>query len=70
MKKSFNEYLNERRVLHAQQLLDTMSQEHNIKTIMYMSGFNNRASFNNNFKKVLGMTASEYVKSKAEAPQA
>jgi len=62
--KSFNEYLNELRVIHAQHLLDQIAEHDSIKTIMYSSGFNNRASFNNNFKKHIGMTASEYIKNR------
>lgn len=62
LNKSFHQYVNELRIAYAINLLKTKSETDNLKTIMYASGFNNRASFNNNFKKVMGMTASEYLK--------
>ena len=60
--KTFNEFINHYRIKHAQLLLDNLSAKDNIKTVMHSSGFNNRVSFNNNFKKMVGMTASDYVK--------
>ena len=64
LSQSFSDYINALRVKYAQHLLDNISKKDNIKSIMYSSGFNNRASFNNNFKKHFGMTASEYIKTK------
>ena len=61
--KTFPEYINQHRVEYACQMLGSFSGKNNIKTVMYASGFNNRASFNNNFKKIKGMTATEYLKS-------
>ncbi len=62
LNKSFHQYVNEYRITHAIHLLRTKKAGHNLKTIMYASGFNNRASFNNNFKKLTGMTATEFLK--------
>ena len=62
--KTFNEYVNRLRVNRAQILLDNLPKDGSIKAVMYSSGFNNRVSFNNNFKKLIGMTASEYLKTR------
>jgi AraC-like DNA-binding protein len=62
--ETFNEFLNRYRVRYAQTKLDSMSNGDTIKEIMYASGFNNRVSFNNNFKKVIGSTATEYLNAK------
>ena len=59
--KTFHDFINYYRVEHACRLLRAASSSKSIKTIMYESGFNNRASFNNNFKKFKGMTASAYM---------
>lgn len=59
---TFTEFINYYRVNFAKSLLDESAADQTIKTIMYSSGFNNRASFNNNFKRLIGMTASEYLK--------
>ncbi|MFK7770903.1 MAG: helix-turn-helix domain-containing protein [Saprospiraceae bacterium] len=60
--KTFHEYLNSYRINYACQLLQNLPKESNIKTVMYASGFNNRVSFSSNFKKIKGMTASDYLK--------
>ena len=60
--KSFYEYINQLRIEHAQNLLNNLPEGDNVKTVMFASGFNNRASFNNNFKKFTGKTASQYLK--------
>lgn len=62
--RTFHEYINAYRVTHAQELLNDLPAGENIKTVMYASGFNNRASFNNNFKKFTGMTATAFLKQK------
>lgn len=62
--RTFHEYINAYRVAHAQELLSTLPSDENIKMVMYASGFNNRASFNNNFKKFTGMTATAFLKQK------
>ncbi|MFK7935763.1 MAG: helix-turn-helix domain-containing protein [Saprospiraceae bacterium] len=60
--QTFREFINQYRIAYACQQMQTAFANKNIKTIMYESGFNNRASFNNYFKKSQGMTASEYLK--------
>ena len=60
---TFTEFVNMYRIKYAKGLLDDYATDKTIKTIMHSSGFNNRASFNNNFKKLIGMTASDYLKS-------
>lgn len=59
--KTFHEFINQYRIEYACQLLQMPRPNLSIKTVMYESGFNNRASFNNNFKKFKGMTASQYL---------
>lgn len=59
---TFTEFVNIYRIKYAKGLLDDYATDQTIKTVMYSSGFNNRASFNNNFKRLIGMTASEYLK--------
>ena len=62
LNKTFHEFINQHRIAHACQLLQNLPTGSNIKTVMYASGFNNRASFNNNFKKFNGKTASDFLK--------
>ena len=61
--KSFNQYINEYRIREAQALL-TMpeNREEHIIQIAYQVGFNNKSTFNQAFKKVLGLTPSQYRK--------
>ena len=61
--KSFNHYINEYRIREAQTLL-TMpeNREEHIIQIAYQVGFNNKSTFNQAFKKVLGLTPSQYRK--------
>lgn len=62
LNKTFHEYINQYRIRHACEMLDNLAEDSNIKTVMYASGFNNRASFNHNFKKFKGMTATAYLR--------
>ncbi|WP_343703767.1 AraC family transcriptional regulator [Chitinophaga sp.] len=55
---TFIEYLNSVRVGHACKLLS--DKDHNIAEIAYECGFNNLANFNRQFKKLKGMTPSEF----------
>ncbi|MGB5819173.1 MAG: AraC family transcriptional regulator [Saonia sp.] len=58
---SFYEYINKYRVEEAEKILmDGDSMNLNITEIAYKSGFNNRMSFYNSFKKHVGITPSEY----------
>ena len=58
---NFYDFVNSYRVERAAQLL-LDKQQNNIIDIAFTAGFNNRASFNNAFKKHLGMTPSQYRK--------
>ncbi|ASZ13449.1 helix-turn-helix transcriptional regulator [Chitinophaga pendula] len=58
--KNFFQYINEWRV---QEICRLMLQEENTDNFLqlaYECGFNSKSSFNQNFKKIVGMTPSEY----------
>ena len=58
---SFYEYVNQFRIQEAKKLLEDMdSNDLNITDIAFKSGFNNRVSFYNTFRKHFGVTPSEY----------
>ncbi|MGJ8693954.1 MAG: helix-turn-helix domain-containing protein [Thalassotalea sp.] len=57
--KSFNEYINEYRIKHICQALDTCSP-HSLTRLYTDAGFSSKASFNKVFKEYTGMTPSEY----------
>jgi AraC-like DNA-binding protein len=60
---TFFEYLNSLRIKEAEELLKEKPREElNIIEIAYHVGFNNKVSFNNTFKKITGMTPTEYRK--------
>lgn len=59
-KKSFHSVLNEIRVGHACKLL--LEDKMNISGICYESGFNNVSNFNEQFKKIKGVSPSQYIK--------
>lgn len=62
-KKSFYQYINECRISEVIRILDnTRDAKINLLSIAYDSGFKNKASFNNYFKKTTGLTPSEYLK--------
>ena len=56
--KNFSDFINEYRISNAIKLLKTT--ENKVIHIAFDSGFNNKASFNNAFKKVTGMSPSQY----------
>jgi AraC-like DNA-binding protein len=62
--KSFQTFLNEIRIGHACKLL--LENKMNISGICYESGFNNVSNFNEQFKKVKGMSPSQYIKVRKE----
>ncbi|MEO0508154.1 MAG: AraC family transcriptional regulator [Bacteroidota bacterium] len=65
---SFYEYINRLRIQEAEKLLaDEKSKHLNITDIAYKSGFNNRVSFYNSFKKHFGITPSEFRSKKMMA---
>jgi AraC-like DNA-binding protein len=58
---TFFEYINHLRIEEAKKLLQNTSREDmHIVEIAYSSGFNNKVSFNNIFKKKTGMTPTQY----------
>jgi AraC-like DNA-binding protein len=59
-KRSFHTVLNEIRVGHACKLL--LEDRMNISGICYESGFNNVSNFNEQFKKIKGVSPSQYLK--------
>ncbi len=58
--KSFSQYLNEIRIRHACKLL--IEGELQIATICYLSGFNTLTNFNRQFKTLMEVTPTEYMK--------
>ncbi len=64
-KKHFFDYINEHRVKKA---MDMVQSDHklSIKEIMYDVGFNSKNSFNTSFKKLTGLTPSQYKKSNSK----
>jgi len=63
--KSFNTVLNEIRIGHACKLL--IENKMNISGICYESGFNNLSNFNEQFKKIKGISPSQYSKHRQKA---
>lgn len=59
LEKSFYDYINEQRVEHARRLLLTEPRR-SIIDIAFQSGYNNKNSFYNAFKRHTGMTPSDY----------
>jgi AraC-like DNA-binding protein len=59
-RKTFSRYLIELRVGFACKLL--MEKKSNISTVCYESGFNNISNFNKQFRSIMNMTPSEYIK--------
>ncbi len=61
-KKSFHSVLNEIRVGHACKLL--LENKMNISGICYESGFNNVSNFNEQFKRIKGISPSQYIRNR------
>ncbi len=62
-KMNFFEYVNLKRIEEAKQLLRTTPREElNIIEVAYSVGFNNKGTFNSVFKKITGVTPSEFRK--------
>ena len=61
-KKSFHTVLNEIRIGHACKLI--LENKMNISGICYESGFNNVSNFNEQFKKIKGISPSLYLKNR------
>jgi AraC-like DNA-binding protein len=64
--KSFHTVLNEIRVGHSCKLL--IENKMNISGICYESGFNNLSNFNEQFKKIKGISPSKYLKNRQNHP--
>ena len=61
-KCSFNDLLNLHRILYFKELLRTGKQnDFTIEALSEMSGFNNRRTMYNAFKKNCGLTPTEYI---------
>lgn len=58
---NFNEFMNGYRIEEAKVLLSDGSHDLNILEVAYAVGFNNKASFNNYFKKITGDTPSGFL---------
>jgi YesN/AraC family two-component response regulator len=58
--KSFSRFLNEVRIGHACQLLESESKT--ISSVCFESGYQNFANFNKFFKEITGKTPSQYRK--------
>lgn len=63
---NFNELINRYRVEEARMLLKDKSADLNMLEIAYAVGFNNKASFNNYFKKITNKTPTDYRRNGAE----
>ncbi|MEL7001590.1 MAG: helix-turn-helix domain-containing protein [Bacteroidota bacterium] len=59
--KSFSDFINEYRLEEAKMILsDPDKKELRLIDVAYDTGFNNKTSFNNAFKKITGMSPSQY----------
>lgn len=62
-KKNFSDYINEFRIKHAQNLLETTTRsQKTVSEIMYESGFNSKSSFYLAFRDKMGTSPSDYRK--------
>ncbi|PKA97709.1 AraC-like DNA-binding protein [Flavobacteriaceae bacterium MAR_2009_75] len=59
-RKTFTRYLNEIRVGYACKLL--MEHRNTVSSVCYESGFNNISNFNRQFKTIVGMSPSDYIR--------
>ncbi|WP_420398668.1 AraC family transcriptional regulator [Flagellimonas sp.] len=64
-RKTFKEYLNELRVGYACKLIS--EDKYNITRICFESGYNNISNFNRQFKRITGMSPSQYRKKHIQA---
>jgi AraC-like DNA-binding protein len=63
---NFNEYINRYRVDYACRLLDEPDNSKTILEIQFEAGFNSKSVFNGIFKKIKGLTPTEYKKQSAK----
>lgn len=59
-RKTFTKYLNEIRIGFACKML--LEQKDNVSAVCYESGFNNISNFNRQFKAIVGMSPTEYIR--------
>ena len=59
MQTSFNELLNNYRIREAKRLLET-NPDLSVISVAYTVGFNNKVTFNNSFKKLVGLTPGQF----------
>ncbi len=62
--KNFNSFINDYRLLEAEKLLLSNNNEHNVKTIYFDVGFNNKVTFYKVFREKHSCTPTEYKRSK------
>ena len=63
--RNFSDFVNEYRISHFMEKLHASElYKYTIFGIASESGFNSKSAFNNSFKKIVGMTPSQYVESK------
>ena len=61
--KNFYDYVNEYRLQYFRELnRDPKNKQYTVLSLAYESGFNSKTTFNNFFKKTMGVTPSEYLK--------
>lgn len=69
-KDNFYNFINKYRVEEAKRLLaSTKMEELNILGIAFASGFNSKTTFNTTFKKIVGISPSQYSKEQKKNPQ-
>lgn len=65
--KNFFDFINSYRCKEAQSLMASLDSKVTIQEILFQSGFNSKSSFNKEFKKLSGLTPTEYRKSVRES---
>ncbi|WP_415160364.1 helix-turn-helix domain-containing protein [Parafilimonas sp.] len=64
IKKNFYQFVNEYRIEEAKKRINTSKSDVPILSLAYDCGFNSKSSFNNYFKKITGLTPTEYKENK------
>jgi YesN/AraC family two-component response regulator len=67
LNSNFHDFINAYRIETAKKLLVNETSE-NILVVAFRTGFNSKASFNRVFKKITGLTPSQYRKTSTEPP--
>lgn len=62
---NFSQFVNQYRVEKAKELLLNNHQNYTVLAIAYESGFNSKTAFNTTFKKICGLTPTEFTKAHA-----